>query len=86
MIRRRIPNRPPLAKRETLKLGGRMLRKGDLVKIRGERGEFRICSFTDDGTAVNCRGGCGGRVLDRTFFVERIGVRKARAAAEEEST
>jgi hypothetical protein len=65
------------------KVGGRVLRVDDVVKVRGLRGMFTIKSFADtDPVEVTLFGGPEGGVrMFRTVTVERIGTRKQMAGA-----
>lgn len=64
-----------------VKHGGRILRRGDQVKVRGLRGLFRITRFYDrTPVEVEVYGGpTGGVRMYRTITVDRVGVRKALA-------
>lgn len=61
------------------KLGRRVLRQGDIIKIVGERGRFRLGHF--DGDTVTVKSERGARNI-RTFTIDRIGVRLALAGTE----
>lgn len=67
---------------ETRKIGGRVLRAGDVVKIAGQRAaQFLVLGF-DDGT-VEVYGGRKDRApLRRTFPLEAIGTRVALAGSD----
>lgn len=54
------------------KVGGRVLRAGDVVKVKGLRGEYRIKGFR--GETVTLVG--GPRRCFRNVSVDRVGVRK----------
>lgn len=59
-----------------LKVGGRVLRAGQRIKIRGERGHFKIIAFNPSASTVSVYGGRpGGPQLMRTFMLDRIGTR-----------
>lgn len=55
------------------RLGGRVLRAGEVVRVSGERGLFTIRAFRGD--EVDVWGGPQGRERFRTFRLERIGSR-----------
>lgn len=55
------------------KIGGRVLVKGQVVTIAGERGEFSICGFRGD--EVHVYGGPAGRQRFRAFTTDRLGRR-----------
>lgn len=57
---------------------GRVLRAGDVVKIKGLRGDFKIKWFR--GRIVTVTGGPRGQW--RNVYVERIGVRRRRLPEE----
>jgi hypothetical protein len=66
--------------REALrKMGRRVLRAGDIVKIKGAGGHFRIRHFR--GREVEVFGGRPNHTRIRTFTVDRIG-RRPRNGAE----
>ena len=70
-------NRPD--RRETQrKIGSRLLRAGQVIKIVGLRGDFRIRHF--EGEEVAVYGGSPGREMHRSFRVDRIGRRPRRTA------
>lgn len=76
---------PTTEKIREFKVGGRRLRAGDVVRVKeGSRfGEFRILYFSADGAFVDVYGGKPGRArLQRTFAVDRLGVRIAAAGSE----
>lgn len=67
------------------KIGWRVLRAGDRVKIKGERGAlFKILRFDLACTEVTVYGGAPNHERMRTFLVGRIGERP-RAANRKES-
>lgn len=61
------------------KIGSRVLRAGEVIKIVGLRGDFRIRHF--DGEEVAVYGGPPGHEMHRSFRVERIGRRSRKAAS-----
>lgn len=68
----------------TAKVGGRVLRAGDIVKVTGQRGAmFRIHHFEQEtrGMVAVVYGGASGKRLTRAFPVETIGTRKAMAGS-----
>lgn len=65
-------------RRETQrKIGSRVLRAGQTVKIVGVKGDFRIRHF--EGEVVSVYGGRPGREMHRSFAVDRIGRRPRKA-------
>lgn len=64
------------------KIGSRLLRAGQTVRITGERGLFRIERF--DGGEVHCWGGTPGREKWRVFRAERIGRRPRMSGGDEQ--
>ena len=72
-----------------LKVGGRRLRAGDVVKVTGEHGaEFRILRFDPAAGTVEVWGGSirAGRRARRTFTVDRISTRLALAGTPDAET
>lgn len=64
-----------------VKVGGRRLRPGDVVKAQRLRGTYRITelrAFDDRPVEVTLVGGPGGHY--RVVTIDRVGVRKATAA------
>lgn len=55
------------------RVGGRMLRAGEVVRVTGARGSFTIRAFR--GGEVYVFGGTPGRERCRVFTVDRIGAR-----------
>lgn len=55
--------------------GSRVLRVSQYVKVRGERGLFRIMAFDFEDGTFDCYGGPKGYGSWRTFRLERIGAR-----------
>jgi hypothetical protein len=73
----------------TLKLGGRVLRAGDIVKVRKshgtghERGRYKITGFDESAGTVDCYGGPVGLAPKlRCFYVDRISTRVALAGSD----
>lgn len=60
------------------KIGRRVLRAGQIIKIVGFSGDFRIRHF--DGEEVAVYGGPPGYEMHRSFFVDRIGRRPRKTA------
>jgi len=61
------------------RVGSRILRVGDVVRIEGERGTFEVFGFRVEQGAIACArvfGGAAGRHHWRYFRLERIGARK----------
>lgn len=62
--------------REELRVGRRrIIRVGQTVRIRGERGTFVVRGFDAAGTEVSVYGGPRNHAMYRTFAVDRIGAR-----------
>lgn len=59
--------------------GSRVLRAGQVVRIRGARGLFRIQGFDESAGTVHVYGGPVGRPMFRTFTIDRIGARPVEA-------
>jgi hypothetical protein len=55
------------------KIGSRVIRSGQYVKINGERGLFKVTFFRGDD--VHCYGGKTNYEKSRAFHVDRIGRR-----------
>lgn len=82
MTRRRPAPEPQPVTLSHLKIGHRVLRARDRVKIKDERGLFKILYFSQDGTEVFVHGGPPQRERRRTFKVDRIGTRPTPATLE----
>lgn len=59
--------------------GSRILRTGQVVKVRGARGLFRLQGFDTDAGTFDCYGGPQGKALCRTFRLDRLGARPIEA-------
>lgn len=75
---------PPDTRPRELKVGSRILRADDMVKIKGARGLFRIMQFNEARTEVTVYGGPPNREHTRIFVVERIGARPRKAPTRKE--
>lgn len=65
-----------------VKIGSRVIRSGQVVKITGERGLFTVQGFDTDAGTVDVYGGTPGpkgRRMFRTFYTSRIGARPVEA-------
>lgn len=60
------------------RIGNRIIRAGEVVKVTGERGSFVVRGFDLDAGSFDCFGGTPGpkgRRSFRTFRLDRIGAR-----------
>jgi len=62
-----------------VKIGRRVIRSGQVVKITGERGLFTVRGFDTEAGTVDVYGGPKGYGSWRTFYTTRIGARPVEA-------